>query len=222
MKRRLVIILIFLLAGALVNVLVAYGAFLRCRSQNPARTVGVQAPDPAEIAWWRHHRPPDLDNSDISTALRLPSLGGVVSEFMAGDAVKVSERGVVRLSPSSDPLVLVVRVAVGFPLHTASGFRYSVTPSTIPAPLIITQLSMNASTLSSAQGIPTPDHPIWPGVVVNTIFYAAILWPLICGPFVFRRLIRRRRGVCPACAYPIGGAAVCSECGKPLPNRAVA
>jgi hypothetical protein len=67
-----------------------------------------------------------------------------------------------------------------------------------------------------------PIRPSWPGFAVNTIFYAAILWLLICGPFVPRRFLRRRRGLCPACAYPMGKSVTCAECGKPLPKRAVA
>ena len=61
---------------------------------------------------------------------------------------------------------------------------------------------------------------LWPGFAVNTLFYAAILWLLIPGPFVLRRIVRVKRGLCPACAYPAGEAAVCSECGKSLPGRA--
>ena len=61
-----------------------------------------------------------------------------------------------------------------------------------------------------------PLRPIWPGFAINTLFYAAILWL----PFVLRRIIRIRRGLCPACAYPMGESAVCSECGKALPKRA--
>ena len=62
-----------------------------------------------------------------------------------------------------------------------------------------------------------PLLPVWPGFTVNTLFYAAILWLLTCGPFALRRFIRRRRGLCPACAYPVGESDVCTECGKPLP-----
>ena len=65
-----------------------------------------------------------------------------------------------------------------------------------------------------------PLRPIWPGFAVNTIFYAAVFWLLICGPFVLRRFIRVKRGLCPACAYPRGESPVCSECGKALPARA--
>ena len=64
-----------------------------------------------------------------------------------------------------------------------------------------------------------PLRPIWPGFAVNTIFYATVLWLLIPGPFVLRRFIRVRRGLCPACAYPRGEADVCSECGLALQKR---
>ncbi len=65
-----------------------------------------------------------------------------------------------------------------------------------------------------------PLRPLWPGFAVNTILYATILWLLIPGPFVLRRFIRVKRGLCPACAYPRGDSSVCSECGKALPVRA--
>ena len=57
---------------------------------------------------------------------------------------------------------------------------------------------------------------VWvPGFAVNTLFYAAILWLLIPGPFALRRLIRRRRGLCPACGYDMKHAEheSCPECG---------
>jgi hypothetical protein len=65
-----------------------------------------------------------------------------------------------------------------------------------------------------------PIRPLWPGFAVNTLFYAAILWLLVPGPFALRRFIRVKRGLCPKCAYPMGEAAVCTECGKRLPGRA--
>ena len=38
-----------------------------------------------------------------------------------------------------------------------------------------------------------PRRLIWPGFAINTVFYAALLWPLICGPFALRRHIRCKR-----------------------------
>jgi hypothetical protein len=64
-----------------------------------------------------------------------------------------------------------------------------------------------------------PTEPIWPGFPINTIFYAAILWLLFFAPGALRRTIRRRRGLCPACAYPIGSSEICTECGKPVVAR---
>ena len=68
-----------------------------------------------------------------------------------------------------------------------------------------------------------PLSPLSLGFTLNTLFYAAVLWLLICGPFMLRRIVRRRlllqRGRCPACAYPMGESDVCTECGIPLGPR---
>ncbi len=61
-----------------------------------------------------------------------------------------------------------------------------------------------------------PKAVVWPGFAVNTLFYAAILWLLIPGPFALRRLVRRRHGLCPACGYDMKHAKHdqgCPECG---------
>ncbi len=60
-----------------------------------------------------------------------------------------------------------------------------------------------------------PLRPIWPGFAINTVFYAAILWPLICGPFALRRIIRHKRGLCVTCGYDLRHADhdACPECG---------
>jgi len=52
--------------------------------------------------------------------------------------------------------------------------------------------------------------------VVNTVFYAAVLWLLLfAAPFALRRWRGIRRGLCPKCAYDLRGsiAQVCPECG---------
>ncbi len=55
-----------------------------------------------------------------------------------------------------------------------------------------------------------------PGAQPKDNLTIAVLWLLICGSFALRRFIRRRRGLCPACAYPMGDSNVCTECGLVL------
>lgn len=66
-----------------------------------------------------------------------------------------------------------------------------------------------------------PYLPYWPGLITNAAFYAS-LWtvPLMSAVWLVRRArnaIRRRRGLCPKCAYDRRGLpadALCPECGK--------
>jgi hypothetical protein len=83
---------------------------------------------------------------------------------------------------------------------------------------IIHGISLPSSCPTCERGLPLA--PWWPGFAGNTIFYAAILWLLALGLLTLRRLVRRRRGLCPACAYPMGESATCTECGRPLAKRA--
>ena len=177
MKRRLLIAAIFLLAGTVVNVAVAWGCAawspVGCGTligdvfrregiglqitQSEGRTQGI----PWTHVYWR-------------TAAGFPALcldGGLLEN-------RISEDGnYVRKLPSANQRWLI---------------HYEGT---------------------------LPVHPVWPGFAVNTLFYAVVLWLLICGPFALRRFNRARRGLCPACGYPRGESEGCSECGKALPNR---
>ncbi len=60
-----------------------------------------------------------------------------------------------------------------------------------------------------------PVRPILGGFLINTLFYAAILWLLALGPFTARRMIRRNRGLCINCGYDLRGdlSSGCPECG---------
>jgi hypothetical protein len=71
---------------------------------------------------------------------------------------------------------------------------------------------MDLKSQSWSLRLPPPLTPQWPGFAVNTLIYASVPW-LILGPFALRRTIRRRRGQCIACGYPVGDSPVCTECG---------
>lgn len=62
-----------------------------------------------------------------------------------------------------------------------------------------------------------PYLPLFPGLILNTLFYAAIWWGLLALPRLIRRTLRVRRGLCPRCAYDMRGLtnAHCPECGPP-------
>ena len=60
-----------------------------------------------------------------------------------------------------------------------------------------------------------PFLPIWKGLVLNTLLYAAILWLLILGQWTLHRMLRRKRGCCIKCGYDLRGdtSQGCPECG---------
>lgn len=65
------------------------------------------------------------------------------------------------------------------------------------------------------QGVYLPTTAIWSGLIVNTVFWSAAWWCLLFFPVRLRRIWRRRRGLCPACAYDLvhDFSRPCPECG---------
>ena len=68
-------------------------------------------------------------------------------------------------------------------------------------------------TLIGAKAIPL--LPIWPGLVLDSTLYAALLWMMMRVSSTLRGLIRRKRGRCLACGYDLRGNLEhgCPECG---------
>ena len=64
-----------------------------------------------------------------------------------------------------------------------------------------------------------PYRPIWPGLAINSVFWGAAAFAVVHGPRTVRAALRRRRGLCPACAYPVGASPVCTECGAVVTAR---
>jgi hypothetical protein len=94
----------------------------------------------------------------------------------------------------------------GYPPYSPNGF--DLAPS-----------SSERNQLLSVRALPI--SPFWPGFALNTLFYSGTLWLAIRAPYALRRVVRVRRGQCPACAYPVGPSTVCTECGRSrrLTNR---
>lgn len=65
-------------------------------------------------------------------------------------------------------------------------------------------------------GVNLPYGPVWPGILVNTFFYAGAIWLLLHGLLAMRQRRRELRKCCGACGYPHGVSPVCTECGVEL------
>ena len=68
---------------------------------------------------------------------------------------------------------------------------------------------------TASKSIVFPCLPRWHGLLLDTVFYAAIWSLILFAPGPLRRALRRRRGLCARCAYDLkhdlpGG---CPECG---------
>ncbi len=206
MRRRLLTVTVFLLAGAVVNVAVAWG----CALWSPMEPVT----DPGRFGPLPRIRPATSFEQRrlVEYGVQVPKnwappfesvgsgFGTKVTSFTSGDW--------------KGPHVQVF--AAGWPLRALSAMnRIMGGMSSGPRPGIpLVPVGKNRGL-----GV-LPLRPDWPGFAVNTIFYATLLWLLICGPFVLRRFIRVKRGHCVKCGYPRGESAVCSECGRALPGCA--
>ena len=221
MRRRLLTFAIFLLAGAVVNVAVAWAAVhlndpfghkgdevavvevgRQCYRYKVVRRIGsryyvLTRKRPCE-AMWRV-----VESMSLG---KMPAWAHVRSEAAGLSAWPTA----------------IVYEAHGWPLRSmaASSYieqnRYPVGLYGGPGRLHVSLTNRPDLILDHDPVIPS--CPIWPGFAVNTLFYAALLWLLIPGPFALRRLVRVRRGLCPKCAYPMGESPVCSECGQALPK----
>ena len=88
-------------------------------------------------------------------------------------------------------------------------------PAPGPEAAHVAAIPIQRSTAGGTQYRLAPLRPLWPGFAINTLFYATILWLLVPGPFVLRRFLRVRRGLCVACGYDLRGdfSQGCPECG---------
>ncbi len=223
MRRRLLILAVFLLAGAVVNVAVAWGCAVLIRLMEAGRgplprveaSLREREPDGSWHFWaierskdrsvLLYHsfwdaRSEDINCNEVSTELRPDEL----APSWAG----------LRTPPDTDYESRWVH-AFGWPV--VSMWRdYGPGPSLRPE--LLHGLRVTFLPPDGAFQRAVPINPAWPGFAVNTLFYAVVLWLLICGPFALRRFVRVKHGRCPACAYPRGESDACSECGIPLPQ----
>ncbi len=191
MKRRIAIVLLLLAGGAIVNVAVAWGLPLTLNNWH----VDVVAVELEALA------------------ARIPNSRWFGPEVQP-DGTLIMER---RRIPLEDPAVRNLQRAWYSITVSMSSHSHSHTRSFQAGwPMLSMTGDVTGNPFAAPPGEPYVarlDHPILPGFIINTLFYALLLWLLLFAPGNAPRLLRRRRGLCEECAYPIGVNPVCTECG---------
>lgn len=202
MKRHVVAFVILLVLGAIINIAVAWGCVLWV-----PMSMSFGTPWPVERKW-----------GQLAVLCRSGSFG--IHDYESLGAK----------TPPDDAISNYYMLQAGWPVRSLYRSKNGVTFDYLgwPRPIDMWEPEM----LSEGVELPTglrfldrqwrrflPVVPLWPGFAINTIFYAAILWLLFAAPGFVRRRIRSKRGLCPACAYPVGTSPVCTECGKPVTQR---
>ncbi len=237
MKRRIVLTAIFLLAGAVVNVAVAWACAVWLDRGGPIHGSpkdGVTAADdPRWWVWvidargstlvksWASRDPPRLG------ALPSDATQEEIDAWLSGKPIRVPN-DLVPVPAWSRASAMPTEAnygqgtaalwedAAGWPMRGLASLHQEVVGQNAG-----TSWGLRFGAAQGFLGLPRvlPLRPIPVGFAVNTIFYAAVFWLLIPGPFALRRFIRVKRGRCVKCGYPMGESAVCTECGKALPRR---
>ena len=213
MRRWIISILIFLLAGALVNIALAWGlTFLAAPSWTPSS--GVFASLGLKLGrlhyGYRHTTAFGREFVDLVFVS-----GGLTSQrdlvFSDKELSAAAFPSWMRMGPTRQWSGVKAASAYGWP-QLALWMASEGSVSTAPAGVRVLRVGTDHR---------LPATLVVRGFAVNSLFYAVVLWLLIPGPFALRRVIRWRRGLCPKCGYPMGEAGTCTECGKLLAQRAV-
>ncbi len=215
MKRRLLIIGIFLLAGAVVNVAVAWGCVLLAHHVWPSEALADPNPELATPSAWRRSVPASWPEVPISERIHQGKWFWAVDQGWRSDPDPLwwetyMREGILDYYGLSE-------WRIGVPAKSLSYDSYTHVERE-GGPISRTILLKHAIPAPPGKWPAFPARPIWPAFIANTLLYATLLWLLILGPFALRRFLRLRRGLCPKCAYPMGESAVCTECGRPLPS----
>ncbi len=202
---------IFLLLGAIVNVAVAWG----CVRWVETEPTGVWHPNganwlPADselLEWYKQSSPPKGHVGQPRNVQRWSGFG--VNKAM------INIRPVREDLATVDTTSCVWRHRAGWPFRSAEMRIWVNVSSEVRTELLAGPLTRAKAENLREKSTETTLVVRWPGLTINTVFYAVILWLPICGPSVLRPIIRRRRGRCIKCDYDLRGDldAGCPECG---------
>ncbi len=227
MKRRLITIILFLLIGAVVNVAVAWGCALWV---SPRYEDEQRSADRRNVG---NIRP--LRRSEVRRVDRVGATLIVSRRYRHSDEWPETDDAPSLLMPDWANLPLEPHFALHSILEVLvfDARGWPLISLWCKREVLDSRDQLTAVEGGIETGLPEFQHgsilggfrpalplrPIWRNFAVNTLFYTLILWLPTRGPFVLRRVIRRRRGRCPGCGYPVGTSAVRTECGEALSPR---
>lgn len=234
MKRRIITISAWVLAGVLANTLMTWMLALYApfwpfiSTHNDVRV--EQEWEPSLIAWWSAHDPFDSTRDDSTAADANRSEAAAPIEGACLQTVRASGFELISISGTMDDggasAVSAQRVRIGWPMKAMTATRWRLLGG--EGNLIEKHdggASVRLYSRSKEQrqwdamldGRIVPFVPIAIGFAANSIFYAGGLCVVLSTPFVIRRRRRIKRGLCGACGFDPGSGNVCGECGKPRP-----
>ncbi len=190
--------IVLLPLGAIVNFAVAW--LIWALPMSSGGTFRVLTPGANEERWWSENAPAGFAQKPT----------GHVDRRYFGRMT--TDLNVEQASGPNTPWIrnTAMRVRAGWPMHSMEGAVWSD-----PLGSIFHRRHLYyppSGWPCSKWGLPC--RPLGVGFAINSIVYAAILWLLLEAYCAIRRRRRIKRGLCPACAYPVGESAMCSECGK--------
>jgi hypothetical protein len=215
MRRCLLIVLILVVAGAILNVGVAWGCALV-----PVSLWFTPSSDTRDYVEWPRAVPDRWPKRAHFVGRRV--FGRDVDEFSAIAAVENDEE-----LWRAEQYSLIIG-GNGWPCRALEWELWHVRNSLRPNEIPRQTWWLSGIFLPTGDAYPSTLHvtrlplrPSWHGFAINTIFYAALLWLACWAPSTLRGKVRAKRGLCPACSYPVGGSLICTECGESLPKRPV-
>lgn len=236
---------VFVLLGAMVNVAVAWGCAVFIDLRNVPEQFNVTH-DPVSETWIADTR---RDGFGVSQSIRrevMPSTYGVTSDHyileidaMAspiivlepGETIEREGQDKHRTAGTSGHQHFLTLEPwtnfCGWPmpsmrcwLENQSGYPSSLASARRGPVRLVAGIDLSGGKIGpDSRALPL--QPMWLGFAINTLFYATILWMLFAAVLALRRRRRMKRGLCPACAYPVGTSPVCTECGAPVNVRSV-
>ena len=235
MKRRAKMIVLFVLAGAILNVAVAWGCCWFIIEPSKSREIGFPSEADAwlrSIGWdpinYDTISPADLGDDGDRRVEKKIWTGNIVFNDRSADpdgslwqsqlaSFGHDVRDVFWLPVlANSPLPAIATMyRAGFPCFALEGeiscssFGHDEFWSAVVNQKCEWRSTALVHTREVVKGSlgdkAIPLRPIWPGFAINTVFYAAILWIPFAMTGVVRRRIRAHRGRCTACGYDLRG-----------------